>query len=99
MTPYSSLCDEFGVSVYLNTKTEMPTNRETVLHYFDSLQKTFPEMTEFEARENGEYALEEDREQGTYRWVAIEARRLSSGFMNPESLEQADQYQERILDV
>ena len=41
MTPYSSLCDDFGVYVYVNTKMELPTKRETVLHFFDSLQKTF----------------------------------------------------------
>ena len=41
MNPYSSLCDDFGVYVYVNTKMELPTNRETVLHFFDSLQKTF----------------------------------------------------------
>ena len=43
MNPYSSLCDDFGVYVYLNTKMELPTGRETVLHFFDGLQKTFPQ--------------------------------------------------------
>ena len=38
MNPYSSLCDDFGVYVYLNTKMELPSGRETVLHFFDSLQ-------------------------------------------------------------
>ncbi len=51
MTPYSSLCDDFGVYVYVNTKMELPTTRETVLHFFDSLQKTFPQMTDFDCRE------------------------------------------------
>jgi len=39
MNPYSSLCDDFGVYVYLNTRMELPTNRETVLHFFESLRK------------------------------------------------------------
>ena len=55
MNPYSSLCDDFGVYVYTNTKMELPTRRETVLHFFDALQKTFPQMTDFERRENGEF--------------------------------------------
>ena len=64
MTPYSSLCDDFGIYAYVNTKMELPTNRETVLHFFNSLQKTFPTMTDFDSRGNNEYVLEEDREQG-----------------------------------
>src|SRR5271165_5949630 len=99
MNPYSSLCDDFGVYVYVNTKMELPTRRETVLHFFDSLQKTFPQMTDFDCRESGEYVLEEDREQGSYRWVTLEPRRLCSGFVNPETLEAADSQHERILEL
>jgi hypothetical protein len=99
MNPYSSLCDDFGVYVYLNTKMELPSNRETILHFFDSLQKTYPQMTDFDCRENGEYVLEEDREQGSYRWVTFESRRLSSGYVNPAEVEAADSYHERILEL
>jgi hypothetical protein len=99
MNPYSSLSDDFGVYVYLNTKMELPSAREPVLHFFDSLQKTFPQMTDFETRENGEYVLEEDREKGSYRWVTLEQRRLCSGFVNPPSLEDADTHHERILEL
>jgi len=99
MNPYSSLCDDFGVYVYLNTKMELPSNRETILHFFDSLQKTYPQMTDFDCRENGEYVLEEDREQGSYRWVTFESKRLSSGYVNPAEVEAADSYHERILEL
>src|SRR5262249_55621958 len=99
MNPYTSLCDDFGVYVYLNTKMELPTGRETILHFFDSLQKSFPQMTDFDCRENGEYVLEEDREQGSYRWVTLEPRRLCSGFVNPPSVELADAQHERILEL
>ena len=51
MTPYSSLCDDFGVYVYLNTKMDLPSGRETVLHFFDGLRKTYPQMTDFDASE------------------------------------------------
>ena len=62
MNPYSGLCDDFGVAVYINTKTELPNKRETVLNYFDNLKKTFPEMTDFEAKPNGEFVLEEEKD-------------------------------------
>src|SRR4051794_41892244 len=98
MNPYSSLCDDFGVYVYVNTKMELPTRRETVLHFFDSLQKTFPQMTDFDCRESGEYVLEEDREQGSYRWGTLEARRLCIGYVNPPGLEDADALHEMVLE-
>jgi hypothetical protein len=98
MNPYSSLCDDFGVYVYMNTKMELPSRRETVLHFFDSLQKSIPTMTDFECRENGEYVLEEDREQGSYRWVSLESRRFCTGYVNPPALEDADKHHERMLE-
>src|SRR5438105_1149653 len=99
MNPYSSLCDDFGVYVYLNTKMELPTSRETVLHFFEALQKFFPKMTDFERRDSGEYVLEEDRETGSYRWASMESKRLSTGFVNPPSLEDADAQHQRVLEV
>lgn len=99
MNPYSTMCDDFGVYVYLNSKMELPTNRETILHFFDSLQKTFPQMTDFDCRENGEYVLEENREQGSYRWVTLETKRICTGYVNPPSLEVADAQHERVLEV
>jgi hypothetical protein len=99
MNAYNSLCDDFGVYVYVNTKMDLPGKRETVLNFFDSLQKTFPQMTDFDARESGEFVLEEDREKGNYRYVSLETRRLCSGYVNPPSVEEADAHHERILEV
>lgn len=99
MNPYSTACDDFGVYVYLNTKMELPSNRETVLHFFDSLQKTYPSMTDFDCRESGEFVLEEDREQGSYRWVTLESRRICTGYVNPPELEAADSQHERVLEL
>src|SRR5688500_14588554 len=99
MTPYSSLCDDFGVYVHVNTKMELPTNREAVLHFFNSLQKTFPTMTDLDCRSNHEYVLEEDREQDSYRWIGLEQKRFASGYVNPPNLESADALHERVLEV
>jgi hypothetical protein len=99
MNPYTALCDDFGVYTYLNTKLDLPQAREPVLHFFDSLRKSFPKMTDFERRDGGEYVLEEDREQGSYRGVSLDARRLSAGFVNPPALEDADAQHEKVLEV
>jgi hypothetical protein len=99
MNPYSTFCDDFGLFVYLHTKVDLPTSSETVLHFFDTVQKTFPELTEFERRESGEYVLEEDRDRDSVRSVALDTRRLVSAFNNPTTLEEADVQHERILDL
>jgi hypothetical protein len=99
MNSFGTLSDDFGASMYLASKAEMPTNRETVLHFFESVQRQYPRMTEFERRDAGDYVLEEDRESGSYRWAAIEGRRLTSGFVNPPSLDDFDQQSERLLEM
>lgn len=99
MNSYASLCDDFGVSTYVHGKLDMPTGRETILHFFEALQKAAPKMTEFEKRSDNEYMLEEDREAGSYRWASLDHRRLSSGFFNPPSLEDADAHNERVLNM
>jgi hypothetical protein len=78
---------------------DLPNNRETVLHFFDGLRKSYPLMTEFDCRESGEYVLEEDREQGSYRWVTLETRRLCAGYVNPPELDLADTLHEHVLEV
>lgn len=99
MQPFSSLCDDFGLYAYVNSKMDLPNSRETVLHFFGAMQKIFPRMTEFERRDSGDYVIEEDREPGSYRWVSLEARRLCMGFVNPPALEDADQQHEKVLEL
>jgi hypothetical protein len=99
MTPYSSVCDDFSVCAYVNTKMELPTNRETVLHFFNSVQKTFPTMIDFDAREGNEFVLEEERAGGSYRWAGLEPRRFTAGYVNPPTLEDADALHERLLEM
>jgi hypothetical protein len=99
MNPYASLSDDFGVYCYLNTEMALPNGRETVLHYFETLKKTFPGMNNFFSREGGEFALEEDKESGSYRWAALETRRLCSGYVNPPTLEEADRQHLHMLKI
>jgi hypothetical protein len=99
MNPFSSVCDDFGAFVYLNTKMDLPTGRETVLHFFDAIQRTFPTMTDFDRRDNGEFLLEEDHDSGSYRWVTLEPKRWSQGYVNPPTLDDIDATHERLLEL
>jgi hypothetical protein len=87
MHRYSSLSDDFYVNMNLSTEMELSNHRDAVLHYFEQIQKSYPQMRNFYSRDKGEYVLEEDKDKGQYRWCTIEPRRLCSGQVNPASLE------------
>jgi len=99
MNSFGSNCDDFGINMHLVSKVELPTARDTVIHFFDSVRKLYPKMTDFEKRDANEFVLEEDRDSGSYRWVSIDGRRLSSGFVNPPAMDDADEQNEKLLDM
>ena len=99
MNPYSSLSDDFYINVNLGTEMELPANRETVLHFFERVQKTYPTMRNFYCRDRGDFVLEEDKDQGHYRWCTIEPRRVCSGHVNPESLDEAMAQHKLVLEL
>ena len=98
-TSYSSLCDDFFLDMHVNTELDLPTERDTVLAFFERLQKQFPAMASFYRRENEDYCLEEDRGTGHYRWVNLEKDRIGSGVVNPESFEEAYGQHRLILEL
>ncbi len=99
MNAYSSISDDFYLNMTLSTEMGLPTTRESVLHFFERMQKAYPTMRNFYCREKGDFVLEEEKGQGSYRWVAIEARRICSGQVNPDSLDQAIDQHRLVLDV
>lgn len=86
---YSCLCDDFYLDMYINTELDLPTARDTILTFFERIQKRFPTMCSFYRRESREYWLEEDRSAGQCRWVALESNRINSGVINPVRFEDA----------
>ncbi len=99
MNKYLAECDEFYVNVNLNTEMELPTSRDTVLHFFEQMKKRFPDLRNFSSREDNSLVLEGDKEQDSYRCLAIEPRRLTSGHVNPETLEDAYGQHEMVLEL
>ncbi len=98
--PYSTFCDDFYVNMRLGSQLPLPHSRETVLHFFERLGKAFPGMTRFrKSGEPNEFSLEEDRSAPTYRWASLEQKRLTSGHVNPESLEEAGKLHALVLDM
>lgn len=99
MNPYDSLADEYYVNLNLNTEMQLPTSRDTVLDFFGRVQKTYPSMRNFYTRENGDFVLEEDKDQGHQRWLSLEPRRVCSGYINPSEPEVAYEQHELVLQL
>ncbi len=99
MQPYSTLADDFYCNMHLNTEMALPADRETILSFFERVQKTYPSMRNFFTRENGDFVLEQDKEDGSKRWVSLEPRRICRGFLNPPSIDEAIGQHELVLDL
>jgi hypothetical protein len=99
MQNYNGFSDDYYVNMTLNTEMDLPQNRETVLHFFEQIRKHYPAMRNFYNRERGEFVLEEDKDRGDYRWAAVENRRVCSGQVNPESVEEAIEQHKMVLDL
>lgn len=84
---YSSFADDFYLDMHVNTELDLPTDRDTLLAFFERIQRHYPSMGSFYRRESGEYCLEEDSESGEYRWVTVESDRVGSGIVNPDKIE------------
>lgn len=96
---YNALCDDFYVNMTLNTELELPSERDTILHFCERIQRQFPTMNSFYQRETGDFCLDEDRESGSYRWVTVEKDRICCGHINPGSLEEADELHKLVLEL
>jgi hypothetical protein len=96
---YRSLCDEFYIEMYVNTELDLPTQRDTILTFFERLQRQFPSMGHLYRRAKNEYCLEEDRNLGQYRWISLEVDRVGSGIVNPLNFEQAYGQDRLVLEL
>ena len=99
MSRYATFSDDFYVNLNLNTEMELPGSRETILHFFEQVQKKYPRMRNFYARDRGEYVLEEDKDRGHYRWASVDSRRVCSGHVNPETTDSALAQHRLVLDL
>ncbi|MBN2019217.1 MAG: hypothetical protein JW749_03210 [Sedimentisphaerales bacterium] len=96
---YSSLCDDFYLDMFVNTELDLPSQGDTVLAFFERIQKQYPAMGRFARRENNEYCLEEDKSSGQYRWVSLEADRVGSGIVNPPELSEVHGQDRFVLEL
>lgn len=99
MNRYASLSDDHYLNVNVNTEMELSSSRESVLHFAEQMQKRYPEMRNFYARDKNDFILEGDKDSGSYRWCSIEPRRVSSGHVNPENIADALEQHRKALEL
>ncbi|RMG02479.1 MAG: hypothetical protein D6741_03675 [Planctomycetota bacterium] len=99
MNVYAQYCDDFYVNMTLNTAMPLPSQRETILHFFDRIRKSYPAMRNFYARDRHELVLETDKAGGSHQWCSIEPRRILSGQLNPESVDVAVEQHRLVLEL
>jgi hypothetical protein len=97
-TSFGALCTDFYVNQKLSLKMDLPSGRETVLDMFDRVRRELPMMERFR-RYEGELALESAEQGSQYNWLALRRTSIRSGWVNPESLEQAYKLHRLILNV
>ena len=96
---YSTLADEFYIHMILNTEMKLPTGRETVLNFFERMQKSYPTMRRFYTRDSGDFVLEEDKDGGHQRWISLEPKRICSGYFSPPEPDLAMEQHKLVLDL
>ena len=84
--PFGAFCEDFYVNMRLGSQLKLPDSRETLLHFFERVQRQFPTMTRFRKSENNDLNLEEDRSGESYRWLSVEPKRISAGHVNPAAI-------------
>lgn len=99
MNRYGAFCDDTYLNMHLTTQMDLPQNRDSVLHFFEQIQRRYPKLSNFYARERSEYCLEEEKEGSGHRWVSIEPRRLCSCSVNPTTIDEAIDQHCAVLDL
>jgi hypothetical protein len=98
VTSLGALCSDFYVNQKISLKMDLPSSRESVLDLFDRVRKVLPTMDRFR-RYDGELALESSENEPHYTWLALGRTAIRSGWVNPESLDEAYRLHRLLLQV
>ncbi len=95
---FGAHCDDFHVATRLFLKLDLGLERETVRHFFDSVMREFPLLRKLRRRDDASLLLEEDEsDDGTKRWIRLDAGAIRLGHFNPPSLEEAERLGQVVL--
>ena len=80
-TSFGALCSDFYVNSKLAMKMDLPDERETVLHLFDRVRRSYPSMDRFRRYDN-EFLLESSRRETEYHYLSLRRSSIRAGQSN-----------------
>ena len=97
-TSFGALCTDFHINQKLALKMDLPSERETVLHFFERVRKAVPSMSKFR-KYDGEMVLEAPRRKDDPQntWLSLRKNAIRTGAVNPDTMEQAYRFHQFIL--
>ena len=97
-TSFGALCTDFYINQKLALKMDLPSDRETILHFFDRIRKSLPGLRRLR-RYEGELALESARRDAEYSWLALRRTCIRTGHVNPEAMNDAYNLHQLVLEL
>lgn len=97
-TSFGALCTDFYINQKLTLKMDLPTERETVLHFFERIRQQVPSMSKFR-KYDGEMALESVRKKDDprYQWMSMRKNWIRAGHVNPDTMQEAYKFHQLLL--
>ncbi|MFO0837144.1 MAG: hypothetical protein U1D55_01350 [Phycisphaerae bacterium] len=98
MWSFNAFCDEFSITSKLLLKLELDPSRETLLHFFEQLRRSYPRLTRLRRRGDGALIVDEETppEEGR-RWLRVDANGLKFGHHSPSEAAVISRYAENVL--
>ena len=97
-TSFGAICTDFYINTKLSLKMDLSGDRETILHLFDRVTRSYPAMDHFH-RYQQELILESSRREHEYRWCSLHRTSVRTGHVNPKSLKDAYKYHQFVLEI
>ena len=95
---FGAQCDDFHIATRLFLKLELALQRETLLHFFDSIKREYPPLCKLRRRDDGALLLEEDEaENAARRWLRVDENALRFGQYNPPRPDDAHKLAQTVL--
>lgn len=95
---FGAQCDDFHIATRLFLKLELALQRETLLHFFDSIKREYPPLCKLRRRDDGALLLEEDEtENPARRWLRVDENALRFGQYNPPRPDDAHALAQTVL--
>lgn len=95
---FGAHCDDFHIAARLFLKLDLAMERETVLHFFDSVKREFPALRKLRRREDASLVLEEDEnDEGERRWLRLDESAIRLGHHNPTDPAEAERLGRVVL--